>query len=239
MGINIAICETESPKAPCRDLKLKFVKAHVKAGDFVEYQGSDDVVTLDDARKAVGDLEAFFARNRINPESDAVYMEKVKKADDAERLRPYVRDAPTGWVDLTKLDDATAKKVYEGSIKGDAVTAWTLVEFSEMGAICSGCPLSWDKGRGCIGAFGPDDSGLPEIAQKAGCPIVASVPECVRSGRRYAASDAPALLGEIEKLRPALAEDGKMAVRRYSGPLDRMEAMARACADGECGFYFF
>lgn len=239
MGINIAISETESPVAPCREAKLTYVAAHVRPGEFEDLQGRDEVVSLEDAAKAVGDMDAFFKRNRINPESDAVYMDKVKKDEDRDLLRPYAKSVPTGWVDLTRLDRAKADEVYEASIKSDAVTEWMRVEFDEMSETCSKCPLSWDKGRGCMGSFGPDNSKLPEIAEKAGCPIVASVPESVRTGKRFPKEDAQALLKEVELLRPALVADSKMAVHRYSGVLDRLQAAAEACVKGQCGFYFF
>lgn len=40
-------------------------------------------------------------------------------------------------------------------------------------------------------------------------------------------------------LREALPVEGKMMVRRYSGPVDRMEAVARIAKSEGCGFYFF
>lgn len=239
MGINIAICETESPIAPCREPKLTFVKAHVEGDRHLELQDRDEVVSLEDAAKVMGDMEAFFKRNRINPESDAIYLDKVKKDADREALEPFKESVPTGWVNLKGLDSEKAEEVYQDSIKMDAVTGWMEVGFSETAEICSGCPLSWDKGRGCMGAFGPDNSKLPGIAEKAGCTIVASVPETAKEGKRYPKEDAPALLKEVEILRPALVADSKMAVHRYSGVLDRLEAAANACIEGECGFYFF
>ena len=121
----------------------------------------------------------------------------------------------------------------------DRVTGWDQLDFDEMSDICSNCKLSWDKGRGCIGAFGPDNSLLPEIASRHGCDIVASVPKSVEEGKRYTSKDAEQLLKETEILTAALPEEGKMMVRRYSGPVERMAAVAKVCMDQGCGFFFF
>ena len=121
----------------------------------------------------------------------------------------------------------------------DRLTGWDMLSFDEMNEMCANCPLSWDKGRGCIGAFGPDNSLLPEIAGRHGCGIVASVPDAVKEGRRFTPEDAKELLREVEVLRAALPEEGKMMVRRYSGPVDRMEAVAKISVSEGCGFFFF
>lgn len=240
MGINIGICEMEARSAPCRDLRSKLVKVHVDSTegleDVLEY---DEVVGLEDAKAAVGDWEAFIKRNRINPETDAVYMDKVKKDDDAAALRPLAKRVPTGWVVMEGLADDMRDRVLSVAGEDDRLTGWDLLSFDEMNEMCAGCPLSWDKGRGCIGAFGPDNSLLPEIASRHGCPIVASVPEAAKEGRRFSPEDAEELLREVDVLRSALPEEGKMMVRRYSGPVDRMEAVARISASEGCGFYFF
>ena len=44
---------------------------------------------------------------------------------------------------------------------------------------------------------------------------------------------------EVEILNKALPEEGKMMVRRYSGPVERLEAVARISVEEGCGFYFF
>ncbi|MDD3233430.1 MAG: hypothetical protein PHT00_04600 [Candidatus Methanomethylophilus sp.] len=240
MGINIGICETECAKAPCRELKLKVLRVKVPADSLLaQYGEKDEKVSLDDARKASGDLEALMKRNRINAESDAIYMEKLKKDEDIALLRPLAKSIPTGWVRLDSLNDTQCAEALKTADKDDRVTAWDEVSFDDMNAMCTACPLSWDKGRGCLGAFGPDNSQLPAIAQKAGCPLTASVPELAKNAKRLTPQDAAALLKEITVLRPALTADSKMAVRRYSGPLDRMEAVAKISVAENCGFYFF
>ncbi len=240
MGINIGICEMEADSAPCRGLRSNIVKVHVKDTkgfeDIMEY---DEVVELDAAKTAVGDWDAFIKRNRINPETDAVYMDKVKKDEDKAILAPLAERVCTGWVVMEGLSDDVSKKVLSASDEEDRLTGWDMLSFDEMTEMCAACPLSWDKGRGCIGAFGPDNSLLPEIAGRHGCRIVASVPDSVKDGKKFTSEDGAELLKEVEILRAALPEEGKMMVRRYSGPVDRMEAVARISVREGCGFYFF
>ena len=240
MGINIGICETEAPSAPCRELRGNIVKVHLEdPSGFEEHMEYDVRVDLDTAKEAVGDWDAFIKRNRINPETDAVYMDKVKKDDDRALLEPLAQRVCTGWIVVEGLPEDVRGQVLEKSGSEDRLTGWDMLSFDEMNEMCANCPLSWDKGRGCIGAFGPDNSLLPEIAGRHGCPIVASVPDAVREGKRFTSEDAEELLREVAVLREALPEEGKMMVRRYSGPVDRMEAVARISVSEGCGFFFF
>ena len=240
MGINIGICETEAPSAPCRELRGNIVKVHLEdPSGFEEHMEYDVKVDLDTAKEAVGDWDAFIKRNRINPETDAVYMDKVKKDDDRALLEPLAQRVCTGWIVVEGLPEDVRGQVLERAGSEDRLTGWDMLSFDEMNEMCANCPLSWDKGRGCIGAFGPDNSLLPEIAGRHGCPIVASVPDAVKEGRRFTSEDAEELLREVAVLREALPEEGKMMVRRYSGPVDRMEAVARISVSEGCGFFFF
>ena len=240
MGINIGICETEAPSAPCRELRANIVKVHLEdPSGFEQYMEHDVRVDLDTAKGAVGDWDAFIKRNRINPETDAVYIDKVKKADDRALLEPLAQRVCTGWIVVEGLPEDIREEAIGKASAEDRLTGWDMLSFDEMNDMCAGCPLSWDKGRGCIGAFGPDNSLLPEIAGRHGCHIVASVPEAVREGRRFTSDDAKELLREVEVLREALPAEGKMMVRRYSGPVDRMEAVARISVSEGCGFFFF
>lgn len=240
MGISIAICEKDAPSAPCakpkKEIKKLLVSDYKQFGDAAEY---DEIVTLEDARAIFPDYEAFAKRNRISDETDVIYMEKVKKDDDRAALAPKVVRRYTGWVDASKLDAAGLEKAMELSLPENRITGWDQVDFDEANRICAECPLSWDKGRGCIGAFGPDSSELPAIAARHGCPIVASVPEGAASGRIYTPEEAKALAGEVERLTAALPEEGKNAVRRYSGPVERLGLVAGISIKEGCGFYFF
>ena len=240
MGINIGICETEAPSAPCGELRGNIVKVHLEdPSGFEEHMEYDVRVDLETAKEAVGDWDAFIKRNRINPETDAVYMDKVKKDDDRALLEPLAQRVCTGWIVVEGLPEDVRRQVLEKSGSEDRLTGWDMLSFDEMNEMCANCPLSWDKGRGCIGAFGPDNSLLPEIAGRHGCPIVASVPDAVKEGRRFTSEDAEELLREVAVLREALPEEGKMMVRRYSGPVDRMEAVAKISVSEGCGFFFF
>lgn len=240
MGINIGICETEAPSAPCRELRANIVKVHLdNPTGYEQYMERDVKVDLETARQAVGDWDAFIKRNRINPDTDAIYIDKVKKEEDRAVLEPLSESVCTGWITTEGLPGDVKDEVISKASPEDRLTGWDMLSFDEMNEMCANCPLSWDKGRGCIGAFGPDNSLLPEIAGRHGCGIVASVPDAVKEGRRFTSEDAKELLREVEVLRAALPEEGKMMVRRYSGPVDRMEAVAKISVSEGCGFFFF
>ena len=240
MGISIAICELESKNALCKDYKTNIVKALVDdvkgLEDIVEI---DEYITLDDAKKLFPDWEAFIKRNRINEEADAIYVVKVKNDDDMAKLKPYVKKKYTGWVSLEGLDAAKKEEVLKRSKKENRITGWDRLEFDEMNEMCAKCTLSWDKGRGCIGSFGPDNSELPQIAARRGCEIVASAPEGAASGRIYSSEEAKKLAEEVKILTAALPEEGKNAVRRYSGPVERLGLVADISIREGCGFFFF
>ena len=240
MGINIAICELEAENAKCREYKTKVVKVMLKdLSGFEDAADFNEIVPIKDAKALFPDFEAFLKRNRLNDDIEAVYMEKVKNDNDRAILLPKVQKKYTGWVSVENLDGDRRKKALELADKDDTVTGWNMIGFEGMNEICASCPLSWDKGRGCMGAFGPDNSGLPDIAAKKGCSIIASVPECAKVQKRLTPEDASVLLKEVAAIREILPEEGKMAVRRYTGPLDRMEAVANISVREKCGFFFF
>ena len=240
MGISIGICETDAKSALCRELRMNVVRVRVDDVSGMEsLTGYDDIVSLDDAKSLVSDWEAFLKRNRINAETDAIYMDKLKNDEDIKLLKPRSVKTSTGWIDMGKVSGSDKEKVLAASKKENRLTGWDMLSFDEMNEMCQKCELSWDKGRGCIGSFGPNDSLLPGIAEKRNCKITASVPEGAKSGRIYTPDDAGALLKEIEVLTKALPEEGKMMVRRYSGTLERMNAVANISVREGCGFYFF
>ena len=236
MGINIAICEDDAGNAGCREYRKRIVRA--KAGSFEGLEHlleSDLALPKEKAMAAVDDWEELAERNSLDPDEDMVYISSLKK-EDRKRLEGLAEPHCTGWASLESLSPEDREKVL--AIATETMTGWDMLSFDEMKAACASCPLSWDSGRGCIGAFGPENSLLPSIAEKHGCPIVASVPESARSGRVFPPEDAKKLLEECEKLKEALPGEGKMAVRRYSGPVGRMSAAAKACLSGGCGFRF-
>ncbi len=240
MGLNMAICELEAENALCRKMKVETIRVLVEPVDgFEDYSGHDMVVSLDKARESVDDWEGFLKRNRLGSDVDSIYLEKVKNKDDLKALEPLAEKRYTGWVELSEVPAADAERALAASLPENRITAWHMLSFDEMNETCARCGLSWDKGRGCIGTFGPSNSLLPDIASRHGCKIVGSVFELSEKAERLSPDQAKELIDEVAKLRLVLPGEGKMMVRRYSGVLDRMEAMAEACVKEGCGFYFF
>lgn len=240
MGINIGIIEIEAENALCREMRLDIRKARVDdVRGFEDISESDRIVTLEKARELFPDWEQFTGRNRIGADADAVYLEKIRDAGDIALLAPFSGLRHTGWVPLEGLSPERREAVLSASAPENRLTGWDLIGFDEMKDICGRCRLSWDKGRGCIGTFGPDNSLLPEIAGRHGCPFVASVPEAAAAGRIFTPEDALTLLEEVERLTKVLPSEGKMMVRRYSGPLERLGAVGRISSEEGCGFHFF
>lgn len=240
MGINIGICEMEAKNALCKDLRSDIIKVHAgnNSGldDLVQYE---EIVDLAVAKKTIRDWDAFLKRNRINEDTDAIYMSKVKKDVDIELLSPKAKKVSTGWILMETVPEDRRSEVLSIASKDDVITGWDQLEFDEMNEMCSKCPLSWDKGRGCIGAFGPDSSKLPAIAEKYGCSITASAPSSAKAHKIFTPTDAEALLKEVEILKDALPKEGKVFVNRYKGPVERMEAVAKISVQEGCGWYFF
>lgn len=240
MGISIAICETECENALCRPLKenvlMVLVKDAEKYGDAAEYE---IFMAKDDVEKVFPDWEGFAERNKVNENVCDIYLNHLKDPSDRAALEKIMRRSYTGWVDLSKLNADDAKKLITGSPPENRQTEWDMLSFDEMGDMCAMCKLSWDKGKGCVGSFGPDNSALPAIAEKYGCTVTASIPEGVRSNRAYTKDDALKLSKEVSVLRNALEKEGKLAVRRYSGAVDRLDAVAKISAVEGCRFWFF
>jgi hypothetical protein len=207
--------------------------------DPAKYKGAEYELFLDigDAVKMFPDSEGFIKRNKIKEDVCTVYLDRLKDASDRSVLEKITEPTYTGWVDMSKATDNDKNELISSS--EERQTEWDMLSFDEMNAVCAKCTLSWDKGRGCIGAFGPDNGSLPEIASKYGCKVTASVPEGVALKRRYTNDDALELLKEIPILRSALEKEGKLALKRYSGPVDRLEAVAVISRDEGCGFRFF
>jgi hypothetical protein len=240
VSISIGIRETDAVGASCRPLKAEIRKVLLDDitgfEDVVEY---DRVISIEDASKFVDDIGSFLKRNRMSEETETVYIEKIKNADDLKTLNEHAVDVSTGWVNASDLRIDMIKRALNVSKEGNRITGWDMLSFEEMTETCGNCPLSWDKGRGCIGAFGPDNSLLPALAEKLGCEVTASVPKGAAEGRTYTSEDAVLLLAEIPVLENALPEAGKMYVKRYSGVLERLKAVAEISVKERCGFYFF
>jgi len=224
----------------CKKGKTTIVRVHLDSIEGLEEHAEYDLVVPTGVAKSVfGDSwEQFLKRNRLDGEQDRIYLEKVKKEADREKLLPEAEKLYTGWFVMEGLAPEIREEIMSRRGDDDVLTEWDMISFDEMNESCASCPLSWDKGRGCIGTFGPGNSLLPGIAEKYSCEIVASVPDAAEDGRRFSPDDAESLLEEVALLREKLPEEGKMMVRRYSGVLDRLEKMAEACRDHGARFYF-
>jgi hypothetical protein len=240
MGVSIALCETDSDSALCKVGKTTLLKVNLKdVAGFEDVAEFDLVVPLDQAKSAMGaDWEAFLKRNRMDPELETLYMDKVKQDADKQRLMPVSKKLYTGWIAVDKVPAARMTVLMERSGNDDRLTAWDMLSFDDMGATCAKCALSWDEGRGCMGTFGPENSALPGIAKKYNCAIVASVPDSVGSRKIFSIEDAAKLIAEVKVLREKLPDEGKVMVRRYSGVLDRLEKMGNVCITYKTRFYF-
>jgi hypothetical protein len=239
MSISMAICETECENASCRRYKESVLKVLVKDvskyGEAAEYHL---ILLKEDAMELFQDWEGFLKRNRLRSDAGTIYLEQLKDDGDISVFGKNAARRYTGWVDLSKLDETAALSLISDSLPEDRLTEWDMLSFDDMAGICAECEVSWDKGRGCIGSFGPDDSALPAIAQRYGCKVIASIPDAVVSKRTYTKNDASDLLKEVDTLRASLKNEGKLAVSRYGGVLDRLEALARISVKEGCGFRF-
>jgi len=240
MGISVAICELDCDESLCKEGKLNILKARLD--DITGYEACadyDEVVSTADAKAAMGaDWEGFLKRNRIDPDKESFLLEKVKKEEDVAKLRPVAKKEYTGWVVLSKLPADKAEAVKKQAGEDNLLSQWNTIPLDETNAICGKCVMSWDKGRGCIGSFGPENSMLPEIARKHGCVIVADVPELAKSQRKLSPEEAKRLSEECKVLREKLPEEGKAMARRYGGVVDRLETVADLCASKGVRLFF-
>lgn len=240
MGVSIAICETDSDSALCKVGKTTLLKVNLKdVASFEDVAEFDLVVPLSQAKLLMGaDWEGFLKRNRLDPEMETLYLDKIKNDKDKQLLTAESQKQYTGWIAVDKVPAERKSALMERSGKDDRLTAWDMLSFDEMGATCAKCTLSWDEGRGCMGTFGPENSALPGIAKKYNCAIIASVPDSVVSKKVFAIEDAAKLIEEVKLLREKLPDEGKVMVRRYSGVLDRLEKMGNVCITNQSRFYF-
>jgi len=240
MGVSIAICELDSDSALCKIGKTALLKVNLKdVAGFEDIAEFDLIVPLDQARAAMGaEWDAFLKKNRLDPEMETLFLDKVKQEADKQKLLPLAKKQFTGWIAVDKVPADRMAVLMDKSGKDDRLTGWDMLSFDDMAATCAKCPLSWDEGRGCMGTFGPENSALPGIAQKNNCVIVASVPASVENKKLFTVEDAAKLLEEIKVLRVKLPDEGKMMLRRYSGVLDRLEKMGNVCVTYKTRFYF-
>lgn len=240
MGISIAICELDSDESLCKEGKLSILKARLdNVSGYEACADYDEVVSAADAEKAMGgDWDAFLKRNRLDAEKESFLLGKIKNEEDAAKLRGVASKEYSGWIDLSCLSPEQAKAVKNKAGEDNLMSQWNTIPLDETNAICGKCVMSWDKGRGCLGNFGPENSQLPEIAAKHNCAIVASVPELAKSGKKLTPEEAKQLSAECKVLREKLPEEGKSPARRYGGVVDRLEIVADLCASKGVRLYF-
>jgi hypothetical protein len=240
MGISMAICELDSVNSLCKKDKETIMKARLPSVKGLEACADyDETVMTEDAKKVfASDWEGFLKRNRLDGDRESFLLDKVKKEEDLVKLRPVAKKVYTGWVVLEKMSPAQAQDAVKSAGPDNLLTKWDTVPLDETNVICGKCPMSWDKGRGCIGSFGPETSQLPEIAKKYGLTIVARVPELAASREKLSAADAKKVVEECRVLKEKLEVEGKGPARRYGGVVERMELMADLCAKNGMRFYF-
>ena len=112
MGISMAICELDCDGSLCKQPKLMVLKVKLDSiSGYEQYAEYDSVVSAVDAKKVFqNDWEGFLKRNRIDPDSETIFLEKVKKDEDKAKLGPMTRKQYTGWVSLTGLPEAKAEE---------------------------------------------------------------------------------------------------------------------------------
>jgi hypothetical protein len=240
MGISIAICELDSNDSLCKKGKQTVLKARLASVQGLEACADyDEVVKTEEAKKVFGsDWEGFLKRNRLDGDKESFFLDKVKKEEDAAKLKPVAEKMYSGWVVLSKLPKEKVEEVMKAAGPDNLLTEWDTIPLDETNVICGKCQMSWDKGRGCIGSFGPENSQLPEIGAKYNCVIVARIPELAKSQEKLSPEDAKKLAEECKVLKEKLPVEGKNPARRYGGVVERMELMANLCAQHGMRFYF-
>ena len=240
MGISIAICELDCKDSLCKKGKETIIKARLPSvAGYEQYADYDELVNMSDANKVFSsEFEQFLKRNRLDGSKESFLLSKIKKEEDAAKLKSAAQKIYTGWVNLGELSEDVKSKIISEAGVDNIMTEWDTIPLDETNEICSKCSMSWDKGRGCIGTFGPDSSLLPSIAEKNGCTIIANVFNYAAKGEKLSPEDAKKLSSECKILREKLVDEGKAMVRRYSGVIDRLEIMADLCASTNTRFYF-
>lgn len=240
MSVTMFIKETESDKSLCREKKGTNAQYNLKEmGKFKQYCERKYFIDLAAAEAKLGKekITEIKKRNKLRGAGE-IKAEKVKEKADLETLKPFTREEITTWVNIVDLPKGVSAEIMASGLVSDIMTAWDMIDFEEMGLICGKCALSWDKGRGCVATLMAGDSPMPEIARKAGLTFIASIPKYAEDKTVFDGAKAKELLKEIEKLKPAVEKEGKQMAHRLSGVIERMESMAKACAENNVKFYF-
>ena len=240
MSVTMFIKELESDKALCRDRKNKTSQVNLKEfGKFNQYCERNYYIDIPGAIAKLGEdkVKEIKKRNNVRGTGE-IKAEKIKDKNDFATLKPFTREEVTTWVNLSLHPKNVQDEILASGLVADMMNGWDMLSFEEMGEICKKCALSWDKGRGCVATLMPGDSPMPEIARKAGLKFIADVPKYAETKEVFDGAKAKELLKEIEKLRPAVEKEGKQMANRMKGVIERLESIAKACAENNCKFYF-
>lgn len=234
------IKELESDKALCREMKNTTAQVNLKDnGRFSKYCLRNYFVDLGAAAQKLGDakIKEIKKRNGVRGTGE-IKAEKITDKSDLETLKPFTREEVTTWVDLLAQPKNVVDEIMSSGLVSDTMNSWDMLSFEQMGEICGKCPLSWDKGRGCVATLMPGDSPLPEIARKAGIQFIAEIPRYAEEKTVFDGSKAKELLADIPKLRAAVEKEGKQMANRLKGVIERLESAAKVCAEHNVKFYF-
>ena len=219
MGISMAICELDTKDSLCKDGKSSILKARLDNIKGLETCADyDEVVKTSDAKNVIGaGWEQFSKKYRIDSEKESFLLEKIKDQNDAAKLRPVSQKIYSGWIVLSKAPKESVDDIVKRAGPDNLLLQWDTVPLDETNKICERCSMSWDKGRGCIGAFGPDNSQLPAIAAKYNCKLIAKIPELAKTQEKLSPNDAKELIEECNILKEKLPLEGKAPAHRYGG----------------------
>ena len=240
MSVTMFIKETDSDKALCREKKGKNAQFNLKEfGKFKQYCERNYFIDLAAAEDKLGKdkVAEIKKRNKVRSKGE-IKAEKITDKSDLAALKPFTREEVTTWVNILVLPKNVIDEISASGLVSDVMNAWDMIDFEEMGEICGKCALSWDKKRGCVANLMPGGSPLPDIAKKAGLNFIASIPKYAEDKTVFDGAKAKELLKEIEKLKPAVEKEGKGIAYRLSGVIERLESMAKACAENNVQFYF-
>ncbi|HNU35419.1 MAG TPA: hypothetical protein PKJ15_02375, partial [Methanomassiliicoccales archaeon] len=142
MGVSIAICEIDSDCALCKIGKTTLLKVNLKdVSGFEDLAEFDLVVPISQAKLLMGEnWEAFLKRNRLDPEMETLYLEKVKNEADRQLLTAESQKLYTGWISLDKVPADRMNALMEKAGKDDRLTGWDMLSFDDMAATCARCP---------------------------------------------------------------------------------------------------
>jgi len=240
MSVTMFIKEIESDKALCREKKKTTAQFNLKEfGKFKQYCERNYFINIPAAEEKLGaeKVAEIKKRNKVRGKGE-IKAEKITDKSDLATLKPFTREEVTTWVNLLVLPKNIVDEMKSSGLVSDEMNSWDMIDFEEMGAICGKCALSWDKKRGCVANLMAGESPLPDIAKKAGLNFIASIPKYAEDKTVFDGAKAKELLKEIEKLKPAVEKEGKGIAYRLSGVIERLESMAKACAENDVQFYF-